>query len=217
MMQEEYQVPKRISAAVVGHGPSLEGAGWGPQIDKHDLVIRMVECDWQPKADYGQKYDIGVYLRGYPVNVMSQMKRIPAIAYWTVTLEREEEHLPDTIVGVYQHRTIVQIRQSFWGPWEETKRRKGRARHGSRGGIAAIAVLQRFPVRRLSLFGLDAIRDRVDVKRRADEASGNINQRKALTGYYPTKQVPRCPHDWQRERRVIKQVAQEHETEVVYV
>ena len=48
-------------AAIVGHGASPTGRGWGAQIDSADAVIRM--WDWfmfQGTADYGTRYDLGV-------------------------------------------------------------------------------------------------------------------------------------------------------------
>jgi len=46
--------------AVIGHGRSPEGKGWGPEIDACDLVVRMWDWDWQAPPDYGRKFDHGV-------------------------------------------------------------------------------------------------------------------------------------------------------------
>lgn len=40
--------------AIIGHGPSAEGKGWGPAIDALP-VVRMHDWRWQPLADYGRR------------------------------------------------------------------------------------------------------------------------------------------------------------------
>lgn len=49
-----------ITVAIVGHGKSPEGRGWGPKIDAADYVVRMWNWQWQGEADYGVKYDFGL-------------------------------------------------------------------------------------------------------------------------------------------------------------
>lgn len=46
--------------AVIGHGRSPEGKGWGDKIDACDTVVRMWDWHWQEPEDYGTKYDYGV-------------------------------------------------------------------------------------------------------------------------------------------------------------
>lgn len=50
-----------MRVAVIGHGPSPTGRGWGKKIDACDAVIRMWECGWQRAEDYGTRYDYGVF------------------------------------------------------------------------------------------------------------------------------------------------------------
>ncbi len=47
--------------AVIGHGRSAEGKGWGSRIDACGCVIRMWDWHWQKEADYGRKYDVGFF------------------------------------------------------------------------------------------------------------------------------------------------------------
>jgi len=54
-----------MRVAVIGHGPSPRGMGWGEQIDSCDFVIRMFDCAWQESADYGTRYDAGVVTMSY--------------------------------------------------------------------------------------------------------------------------------------------------------
>lgn len=46
--------------AVIGHGRSPEGRGWGSAIDTCDLVVRMWDWEWQAPADYGRRFDHGI-------------------------------------------------------------------------------------------------------------------------------------------------------------
>jgi hypothetical protein len=52
-------MPDRI--AVIGHGRSPEGRGFGPAIDSCSAVVRMWDWAWQERADYGERYDYGVF------------------------------------------------------------------------------------------------------------------------------------------------------------
>lgn len=47
--------------AIIGHGKSAEGRGWGNQIDASDLVVRMWDWQWQTPPDYGRRYDYGLF------------------------------------------------------------------------------------------------------------------------------------------------------------
>ena len=56
----------RQSVCIVGHGPSLQGRSLGVEIDKYDIVIRMINCAWQDKVDYGTKHDISIHCPTQP-------------------------------------------------------------------------------------------------------------------------------------------------------
>src|SRR5690606_18855443 len=66
--------------AVIGHGPSPAGMGLGPEIDASDLVIRLHDCEWQDRADYGERYDWGVLNRRFPA-VLDRIVRRPAMGW----------------------------------------------------------------------------------------------------------------------------------------
>lgn len=51
-----------MTIAVIGHGRSPEGRGWGPRIDACSLVVRMWDNEWQPIDDYGRHYDYGLFV-----------------------------------------------------------------------------------------------------------------------------------------------------------
>lgn len=73
--------------AVIGHGRTPVGRGWGEAIDGCDLVMRMWDCHWQDEGDYGVRYDVGYY--ELSPKQMSRMKfyndRTPS-KYWVAGL-----------------------------------------------------------------------------------------------------------------------------------
>lgn len=46
--------------AIIGHGRSPEGRGWGDRIDQC-LTVRMWDWQWQDRRDYGTRYDYGFF------------------------------------------------------------------------------------------------------------------------------------------------------------
>jgi hypothetical protein len=52
-----------MTIAVIGHGRSPEGRGWGSKIDSCSTVIRLWDWyGWQGVADYGEKYSYGLFV-----------------------------------------------------------------------------------------------------------------------------------------------------------
>jgi hypothetical protein len=70
-------------AAIVGHGKSPGGKGWGTRIDACDFVFRLFDWEWQSTEDYGRKYDFGFYCASYAhINCMPQRSKArPTIAW----------------------------------------------------------------------------------------------------------------------------------------
>lgn len=69
--------------AIVGHGKSTEGQGWGGRIDSADTVVRCWDCHWQSPADYGARYDYGLFEvhPGLMATFHQYRKRTPACGY----------------------------------------------------------------------------------------------------------------------------------------
>lgn len=55
---EAVQGEAEIRAAIIGHGTSVIGKGWGPKIDTC-TTVRMHDSAWQQPADWGERRDIG--------------------------------------------------------------------------------------------------------------------------------------------------------------
>jgi len=89
-------------AAVIGHGKSPVGKGWGKHIDGCDLVLRMWDWDWQKPEDWGIRYDFGL-IEAFKWGVdtfWEHNKRIPNVC-WVCSQrpewqrERSRLQLPD--------------------------------------------------------------------------------------------------------------------------
>src|ERR1044072_2888538 len=84
--------------AIIGHGRSPEGTGWGPRIDACDCVIRMWDCHWQNPADFGRRYDIG-FFEVHPSllpKFKTHNKRKPRLGWLgSLLLATPKEILPD--------------------------------------------------------------------------------------------------------------------------
>lgn len=189
-----------MNIAIIGHGPSPAGKGWGPQIDSCDRVIRMWDCHWQAPADYGTRYDIGVFTV-HPIELAPMRElceRRPA-EWWA-----------------YDHRGIG--RGGYIEPLAEPQRRidpagwiaRGRAMGGgsvgrlyelTRGTAAALAALEWLRPARLVLVGFDSVEagaiqktqcapDAVAVYRARGTAvhvAANIGRARTATHDYPTE------------------------------
>lgn len=88
--------------AVIGHGRSPEGKGWGKTIDQYERVIRMWDWNWQATADYGKKYDYGlfaVYPRGMQIFYKHNVSN-PTKGWLAYLLKPPGCTLPDNYVKV---------------------------------------------------------------------------------------------------------------------
>lgn len=69
-----------MTIAVIGHGRSPEGKRWAKHIDACTTVVRMWDWQWQHPADYGTKYDYGLFVltpKGLSI-FMQHNKQVPA-------------------------------------------------------------------------------------------------------------------------------------------
>src|SRR5260221_10834799 len=69
-----------MEAVICGHGPSLQGAGLGTRIDKHEQVVRLKNCSelLETPKDYGRKTTIMFS----STEVCRQLHKDPAEEYW---------------------------------------------------------------------------------------------------------------------------------------
>lgn len=141
--------------AIIGHGRSPEGRGWGPRIDAC-TVLRMWDWSrWQAPADYGVSYDYG-FFEAHPQMMATFYENLqcdPSIG-WVASALGEVEKC------VLPPRTEI-VRQE---PWNEI----GKALGGvgatgrlqfTRGTIAACWAIERAETgEEIVLVGFDNIR-----------------------------------------------------------
>lgn len=122
--------------AVIGHGRSPEGRGWGERVNACDHVVRMWNWHWQNPADLGTRYDTGL-LEIHKVTIRdwrAHNQHQPAQGWIASLLSRYREmisEVPDTALVVDQDAFMRQMPRAKrgvgeTGVWQLT-----------RGGIAA--------------------------------------------------------------------------------
>jgi len=196
----------RPSIAIVGHGPSLIGAGMGPRIDNHDLVIRMAECDWQRKLgkDYGRKYDYGIDSINQITCLHHQNPNWkPKYLYWLYSPKSNSNIIKSTVYG--EKAIIV-------GFHIEQYRRESRC--FTRGTAAAIISIILYEAAYLTLFGFDMV---LLGSAMEPEKRHPIELRKFRENKLQAKDRSTAgKHDWINERQTILNVAEEHGTVVIF-
>lgn len=130
--------------AIIGHGRSPEGKGWGKRIDACEVVIRMWDWHWQAVEDYGSKYDYGLFevCPKYTKVFLQHYKKVPAEGWIASYLRDSRCQLPP--------RTEV-FSQVDWSL-------KGR----SMGGIGETGRLEFTRGTLAALWAIDRICDRSD-------------------------------------------------------
>jgi len=101
--------------AVIGHGKSPEGRGWGHWIDACDCVVRMWDCHWQHPDDYGRRYDFGLF-EAHPTlmpDFYKHRQRFPSLGWVASRLSKARVQLPEGTQLVDQQ------------PWNDMARKMG--------------------------------------------------------------------------------------------
>lgn len=119
-----------MRVAIVGHGPSMKGAGLGPEIEAHDRIVRLKQGWMMPQVrpdDYGSRLDI----------ICSTLKtwrpywKLPIKEYWgyqsfpgqDASLGKIREHfgsIPVHLAGAAISRWLGEYRElaDIRGGWE---------------------------------------------------------------------------------------------------
>lgn len=198
-----------MRVAVIGHGRSPEGRGWGGKIDECDLVIRMWDCHWQTEADHGSSYDYG-FLEATPSIVRSfnqYRKRTPHFGFVASALHRAGEcRLPDTTTIVHQRRWN-EIGQRFGGIGAT-----GRLQF-TRGTIAACWAIEAlcFVGSSLVLVGFDNVHQgrALPIEKGFSEAYRAAESTSSFRGYIEDS-VRYGNHDFSVEGPVLEYLCEKH-------
>lgn len=213
--RKDTEPPRRQKVvAVIGHGKSPVGRGWGALIDSSDVVIRMWDWHWQNPADYGFKYDYGLFeiAQGLIVDLFNKHnERTPSVAFLGSKLKPFRGPLP--------HPTIL-IDPT---PWE----RLGASR-GARGetgkfkltrGVVAVcwALTQVLPGSRVILVGFDNVHAQIGLSPEA----GFPDEYRDLPSTFPFRNYKGGStkygnHDYAAERPLIEYLAAHHQVIVQF-
>ena len=126
--------------AVIGHGRSPEGRGWGPKIDACGVVVRMWNWHWQKPEDYGTRYDYGL-LEVAPSETErfeQNNKHTPTLGWLLLTLRDAEQCTPPTPNEKIVATEWVKLARSMGGRGEEKHGGRLEFCRGTQAGCWAI-------------------------------------------------------------------------------
>lgn len=198
--------------AVIGHGRSPEGRGWGERIDACGRVIRMWNWHWQVAVDHGTRYDIGLIEvhKSTIADWREHNRNKPKDGYIASLLMRYRNmipELPKDAILLDQHRLwLKQQRRQDWGKgetgnWELT-----------RGGIAACwAIDTAKEGDELVLVGFDVIKAGIAAPvEQAFSPEYMASDGFFGMGCYVPGKTKEGNHDYPAERRLIEFLAARH-------
>jgi len=145
-----------MEVVICGHGPSLQGAGLGTKIDKHEQVVRLKNCSelLETPKDYGRKTTIMFS----STEVCWQLHKVLAEEYWC--FPKYEAYNTDLIDQLRKRvngsRVRVLTEQSRI--WNKLFRDMGGKHPNVSTGMAAIiSVCEILNPRKLNLAGFDVL------------------------------------------------------------
>jgi len=172
--------------AIVGHGPSLKGAGLGSQIDKADKVVRLKgsQTVWGTE-DFGSRTDALCA----STEVMGLFLKADANEYWAYPKNGafDHEHAMRVLVKLERPVMIPLLHCSYWN----TRFRLMGATHPnvSTGMAAILIAILRWKPKKITLYGFDTMIDPSKVFDRHPEI--------------PRTGVGVINHDWQKEHDLL--------------
>lgn len=199
-----------MEIALIGHGRSPAGKGWGPSIDTADVVVRFWDCHWQDAADYGTAYDVGVYT-AMPNELRYQkvhQKREPC-EWWCYDLRgnRERAEADEEVI-----RPAPWVKRLTTAGYTGARGRL----ELSRGTAAACHAIVDHKPDRLVLIGFDAVHDGnlpADHYPAGYRAALAAMERRADMNYLGPATAT---HHFAGERVLIETLAREQKVEILW-
>lgn len=197
-----------MQIAVIGHGRSPEGNGWGSRIDGCHCVVRMWNWHWQNKPDYGSRYDWGLieaHRKALP-QWREHNQHHPSEGWLGSVLLCDQEFaakFPDNTQIIDQTAFFQALPRKRWGVGETWNWQL------TRGGVGACwAISKAKPGDEIILVGFDVIK--AGIAPSVEDAFSA--EYMASAGYYgigsfaPGK-TKEGNHDYPAERRLIMTMA----------
>lgn len=199
------------TVAIIGHGPSPAGAGWGSRIDACDLVIRMWNCNWQEEEDYGRRYDIGVVtLSERGMGTFARLNRRRPASWWGYDLwQRGAETLDGLPVQAIDPRPYLEQAVAMGA-------HVGRRLKLTRGTAAACHAITTLGADTLVLVGFDGVCDGTMTGEHYPHAAmADFTARTGRTKHRPTRGPRDDWHDFEAERALLVLLASRHGVRLV--
>ena len=197
-------VDENAHVLIVGHGPSLKGAGLGPEIDKFKWVVRLKNCSMllAESHDYGTKTDVMCS----STEVLPTIAKVKAKEYWGYP--KKGSFVQSRVRWLTRHvpqGSVIQIPLEACNLWNAFFREMG-AKHPnvSTGVGAIICALELKRPRKLYLAGFDKV----------------LNP--STEGYQCT--VPTAfngggthdtGHDWEMEKKLLDYLSAHYQTKIL--
>jgi len=182
---------------IVGHGPSLKGAGKGSKIDAFDIVVRLKACILG-NADYGSRVD-ALCMSTEVIGLAKQ----PAGMYWLYpkrgTYDRQSV---GEMVGEVKGAVFLPL--ELCNRWNAEFRKMGGKHPNVSTGLASIIIAgHHLNPDQIVLAGFDTLLDPSVEFSRNDEI--------------PRTGRGKIDHDWETENKLLKVVADTYKFELAAI
>ena len=185
------------SVIIVGHGPSLIGAGLGSRIDSYPIVVRMKHCMklLENQKDFGKRTD---YMCS-STEVMVNMLPVKAKEYWCYPKRgRWNKSLEEQMKVPYVIPLELCEKWNVWFRSQKTSREHEIPNY-STGMAAIIIALDRLKPNKLILAGFDSM----------------LNPKVPYTSTLSDRSYKnQIGHDWEIENRMLKLLSEEYHCEI---
>lgn len=187
-----------MNVCVVGHGPSLKGAGLGPTIDSHDKVVRLKSSQavmWT--NDFGSKSDALCS----STEIMGTFFKMEATEYWGYPKNGDFD-VKRFIQTFLKLQKPVMIPIGFINTWNARFRQMGAHHFNVSTGMAAILIsIHRWRPDQITLAGFDTLLDPTI------EFSRHDGIPRSGAGAYPN-------HDWAKENELLDVLRETYNMEI---
>lgn len=182
-----------MNMVIVGHGPSLQGAGKGPVIDSYDAVVRLkrgYKLAQQQPEDYGTRIDYGASTE----KTAHRYADLPVKEYWAYDYNEPTPERLEALREIFGDRLRMESEaHQHWLSVFRGLSGENKLDHFSTGMGAVITACAAFKPRPLVLAGFDNI-----LGERPPDDYKNVFRPEGHK--YP-------PHDWSAEARLLPMVA----------
>ena len=190
-----------MNVCVVGHGPSLKGAGLGPTIDSYDKVVRLKSSQtvlWT--NDFGSKADALCS----STEIMGTFFKMHAGEYWGYPKNGVfDERIAMKTIKTLQQPIMIPL--GFINTWNARFRQMGSIHPNVSTGMAAILIsIHRWKPDKIVLAGFDTLLNP------AIEFSRHNEIPRSGSGPYPS-------HDWIKENELLEVLRDTYNMEIICI